>query len=39
MSQQSFETLLQTVPAFSFGIRATAAQRQEVIDTWHTTAP
>ena len=39
MSQQSFETLLQTVPAFSFGIRATAAQRQEINDTWRTTAP
>jgi CRP-like cAMP-binding protein len=29
MSQQSFQTLLQTVPAFSFGIRATAARRHE----------
>jgi CRP-like cAMP-binding protein len=27
MSQQNFQTLLQTVPAFSFGIRATAARR------------
>jgi CRP-like cAMP-binding protein len=29
MSQQNFNVLLQTVPAFSFGIRATAAQRLE----------
>lgn len=29
MSQQSFNTLLQKVPAFSFGVRTVAAQRQE----------
>ena len=29
MSRQSFHTLLQKVPAFSFGVRSVAAQRQE----------
>jgi CRP-like cAMP-binding protein len=29
MSQQAFAALLQTVPAFSFGLRVTAAQRHE----------
>jgi CRP-like cAMP-binding protein len=29
MSQQNFDALLQTVPAFSFELRATAAQRHE----------
>jgi CRP-like cAMP-binding protein len=29
MSHQNFQALLQTVPAFSFGIRVIAAQRQE----------
>ena len=29
MSQQAFDALLQTVPAFSFGLRVTAAQRHE----------
>ena len=29
MSQQAFDTLRQTVPAFSFGLRVTAAQRHE----------
>src|SRR5215510_11784753 len=29
MSRQNFNTLLQKVPAFSFGVRTVAAQRQE----------
>jgi CRP-like cAMP-binding protein len=29
MSRQSFQTLLQKVPAFSFGVHTAAAQRQE----------
>jgi len=29
MSEQAFAALLQTVPAFSFGLRVTAAQRHE----------
>ena len=29
MSQQNFQVLLQTVPAFSFGIRVIADRRQE----------
>jgi CRP-like cAMP-binding protein len=30
MSRENFNTLLQKVPAFSFGIRTVAAQRQEI---------
>jgi CRP-like cAMP-binding protein len=30
MSRQNFNTLLQKVPAFSFGVRTVAAQRQEL---------
>ena len=30
MSRQNFNTLLQKVPAFSFGVRTVAAQRQEI---------
>ena len=39
MSHQNFQALLQTVPAFSFDIRAIAAQRQEKDNTSVTRSP